>query len=120
MTDPTTTITGGVDTHKHTHVAAALNGLGQLLATESFPATGSGYRTMLAWLTGFGTVEAVGVEGTGAWGAGLARHLTSEGVQVIEVQRPNRQHRRAPRAHSNCRFPSGFEGRQRVPIGVNV
>ena len=34
------------------------------------------------------------VEGTGAWGAGLARHLTGHGVRVIEVQRPNRQFRR--------------------------
>lgn len=94
MTDPTDTITGGVDTHKHTHVAAALNGLGQVLATESFPATSSGYRALLTWLNGFGELEGVGVEGTGAWGAGLARYLSTQQVSVIEVQRPNRQHRR--------------------------
>jgi len=39
-------------------------------------------------------VDAVGVEGTGAWGAGLARFLTSHDVTVIEVMRPNRQRRR--------------------------
>ena len=43
---------------------------------------------------GFGTVDRVGVEGTGAYGAGLARHLRGEGLVVIEVDRPNRQERR--------------------------
>jgi transposase len=36
----------------------------------------------------------VGVEGTGAYGAGLARHLRGQGLVVIEVDRPNRQERR--------------------------
>jgi transposase len=94
MTDPTTQITGGVDTHKDTHVAAALDGFGRVLGTESFPATTVGYRRLLAWLRRFGDLERVGVEGTGAWGAGLARFLTAAEVEVVEVQRPNRQHRR--------------------------
>src|SRR5207245_3079339 len=34
------------------------------------------------------------LEGTGAYGAGVARHLRSRGVEVIEVDRPNRQLRR--------------------------
>jgi transposase len=94
MTDPTRQVTGGVDTHKDTHVAAALDGLGRLLGTEAFPATTLGYRRLLAWLRRFGELTTVGVEGTGAWGAGLARFLTAAEVEVIEVQRPNRQHRR--------------------------
>lgn len=36
-------VTGGVDTHKDVHVAAALDERGALLATASFPATGTGY-----------------------------------------------------------------------------
>ena len=36
----------------------------------------------------------VGVEGTGVYGAGLARHLRGRGVVVLEVDRPNRQERR--------------------------
>jgi transposase len=39
-------------------------------------------------------VERVGVEGTGSYGAALARHLAREGVAVVEVGRPNRQVRR--------------------------
>jgi transposase len=87
-------VTGGVDTHKDSHVAAALDEVGRVLGTEVFPATPAGYRRLLRWLRAFGEVVAVGVEGTGSWGAGLARYLAAEGVAVIEVTRPNRQHRR--------------------------
>jgi transposase len=65
------------------------------LGVESFPATRAGYASLASWLAGFGPVERVGVEGTGAYGAGLGRHLRSLGVEVIEVDRPNRQLRRA-------------------------
>jgi transposase len=94
MTDQQSRVTGGVDTHKDAHVAAALDQLGRVLGTEVFPTTTAGYRALLRWLTTFGEVTSVGVEGTGAWGAGLARFLTAADVAVIEVTRPNRQHRR--------------------------
>src|SRR6059036_1298450 len=87
-------ITGGVDTHLDTHVAAALDPLGGLLGVESFPTTPAGYRQLAAWLRSFGHVATVGVEGTGSYGAGLARHLRTCGVDVVEVDRPNRQLRR--------------------------
>jgi transposase len=87
-------ITGGVDTHLDVHVAAALDSIGGLLGVESFPADAAGYRRLLAWLDSFGTVELVGVEGTGSYGAGLTRHLQDKGVRVVEVDRPNRQERR--------------------------
>src|ERR1700674_3646666 len=88
-------VTGGVDTHLDTHVAAALDAIGGLLGVESFPATPAGYRSLVAWMGGFGPVARVGVEGTGSWGAGLARCLGRAGVVVIEVDRANRQARRA-------------------------
>jgi transposase len=94
MTDSEVQVTGGVDTHKDTHVAAALDQQGRTLGTETFPATAVGYRALWRWLGSFGVVDVVGVEGTGAWGAGLARFLTAQSVTVIEVRRPNRQHRR--------------------------
>jgi transposase len=95
IVESTRPVTGRVDTHLDTHVAAALNANGGVLGVESFPATWAGYASLSSWLAGFGTIDLVGVEGTGAYGAGLARHLRSLGVGVIEVDRPNRQLRRA-------------------------
>jgi len=88
-------ITGGVDTHLDTHVAAALDANGGVLGVDSFPTTTTGFVELHEWLASFGTLERVGVEGTGAYGAGLARFLCGVGVIVIEVGRPNRQARRA-------------------------
>ncbi len=51
MTDLEVHVTGGVDTHKDTHVAAALDQLGRVLGTEAFPATAAGYAALLHWLT---------------------------------------------------------------------
>lgn len=91
---PVGEITGGVDTHLEFHVAAARDGLGRVLGTQKFPATQTGYVDLLAWLQAFGPVTAVGVEGTGSYGAGLTTYLTNQEVQVVEVNRPNRQKRR--------------------------
>jgi transposase len=87
-------ITGGVDTHADTHVAAAVDDTGAVLGTAGFQATAAGYASLLAWLNSYGPVSRVGVEGTGSWGSGLARHLADRGVDVQEVIRPNRQTRR--------------------------
>ncbi len=87
-------VIGGIDTHKDVHVAAVLDELGRLLGTSSFPTTAAGDRQLLSWLRSRGDVVAVGIEGTGSWGAGVARHLSAQGVDVREVMRPNRQHRR--------------------------
>jgi transposase len=87
-------VTGGVDTHKDLHVAAVLDDVGRLLATESFPTTRHGYRRLLRWMQTHGELVAVGVEGCGSWGAGLARYLASKDITVVEVNRPNRQNRR--------------------------
>ncbi len=64
MADPVVVVTGGVDTHLDTHMAAALDGVGAQLGTREFPTTTAGYRALLGWLGGFGTVVRVGVEGT--------------------------------------------------------
>ena len=90
----TRAVTGGVDTHADVHVAAALDPIGGLLGVEQFPATPAGYAALLDWLGGFGTVGLVGIEGTGSYGAGLARHITAAGVRIVEVDRADRQDRR--------------------------
>lgn len=87
-------VTGGVDTHRDVHVAAALDDIGGLLGVESFEASRAGDDKLLNWLRAFGAVAQVGVEGTGSYGANLARSLRAAGVAVVEVDRPNRQARR--------------------------
>jgi hypothetical protein len=66
----------------------------------------SGYSSrirVVGELAGFGPVERVGVEGTGAYGAGLARHLRSLGVEVIEVDRARRWRHRSTGWRVRCR-----------------
>jgi transposase len=85
---------GGVDTHGQTHHAAVLDALGRELADREFPASTAGYQELLEWLRGFGQLSRVGVEGTGSFGAGLARHLRAAQIVVVEVDRPDRRTRR--------------------------
>jgi transposase len=66
----------------------------RVLGTEAFPATAAGYRAALAWMRAHGELVKVVVEGTGSYGAGLARYLAACGIGVAEVIRPNRQARR--------------------------
>ena len=90
MTTDAATVIGGVDTHKHTHYAAAIDDTGWLVGHRQFPATDRGYLSLLSWLRGHGRIQAIGVESTGSFGAALTRTLTKAGERVIEVNRPNR------------------------------
>ena len=94
MSESRVDVFGGVDTHRDTHVAAVVDGAGRLLGSESFAAEETGYRRMVAWFELRGRLVRVGVEGTGSYGAGLARYLTGADIEVVEVNRPNRQLRR--------------------------
>jgi transposase len=94
IVESTRPVTGGVDTHADVHVAAAVDANGGVLGVRSFATTPAGFTDLHGWLCGFGEIARVGVEGTGAYGAGLARHLRGQGLVVIEVDRPNRQERR--------------------------
>jgi len=93
MADSSRPVTGGVDTHKDVHVAAVVDHLGAVLATAAFDNSTPGYELLHRWMTGFGAVERVGVEGTGSYGAGLARFLTATNVEVVEINRPDRHAR---------------------------
>src|SRR5258708_5582547 len=69
----TRAITGGVDTHADTHVAAALDPIGGLLGVREFPVTPAGYAGLGEWLTRVRAVAPVGTEGAASDGAGPAR-----------------------------------------------
>jgi transposase len=94
MTTTAIEVTGGVDTHRDTHHAAALDQVGRLLGTREFSAEPAGHQQLRAWLESFGTVTRIGVEGTGCYGAGLTRFLRRRRLQVVEVNRPDRRARR--------------------------
>lgn len=94
MTKTEPDVIGGVDTHKHTHFAAAIDAQGAFLGAAEFPASDDGYRDLYAWLAGHGHLRAIGIEGTGHFGTTLTRYLTERGERVLEVNRPNRLARR--------------------------
>ena len=78
----------GVDTHKDVHVAVLLDRLGRYLATASFGTTDAANRHLVTWTQRYGQVSAAGVEGTGSYGYRLAQHLSSHGIDVVEINRP--------------------------------
>jgi transposase len=84
-------ITVGVDSHKDFNVAVALDGQGRVVGTTTAPTTQVGYSSLFAWAKSYGLLAAVGIEGTGSYGAGLCRHLRAKGVRVLEVERPERK-----------------------------
>jgi transposase len=94
MPAPESAVTVGVDTHLDTHLAAVIDQAGRLLDTQAFPASTRGYVALVTWAERFGAVERIGVEGTGTYGAGLARFVRAYGLQVVEVNRPDRSTRR--------------------------
>ncbi|OKJ26488.1 IS110 family transposase [Streptomyces sp. CB01580] len=87
-------VIGGIDTHTDLRQAAVIDGIGRHLATEAFETTPAGYQRLLDWLHSHAEVLAVGIEGTGAYGAEIARFLTANGITVVEVDRPDREARR--------------------------
>jgi transposase len=94
MANRTRIVIGGVDTHGRTHHAAIIDQHGRLPADAEFGADTDGYRQLLSWLRRHGQLSSVGVEGTGTYVAGLTRFLLERGVQVLEVDRPDRRTRR--------------------------
>ena len=89
------TVIVGVDTHKHVHVAVAIETRGIRLGDQSFVADSGGYRALITWADTHGRIKAFGIEGTGSYGAGLPRAVRRAGHRVVEVNRGDRHTRRA-------------------------
>ncbi|WP_188573860.1 IS110 family transposase, partial [Arthrobacter liuii] len=94
MTNEQLQVIAGIDTHADTHHVAIISDTGLHLADKEFSTTGSGYRQIIDFLTRFGALIAVGMEGTDSYGAELSRVLAQQDIQVVEGARPNRQARR--------------------------
>jgi transposase len=84
----------GVDTHRDVHVAAIVDEVGRLLATGEFPSSERGGQRMLVWARHHGILRRAGIEGTGSYGYRLVKVLGAAGVEVLEVNRPDRSLRR--------------------------
>jgi transposase len=105
----------GVDTHLDVHVGVAVDHLlGRRLGKLSVPTTAKGYERLLCWAESFGPVRCAGIEGTSNYGAGIARHLKAQGVEVLEVERPKRRQRSSRRNVKSD--PSGAESAARAVL----
>ena len=89
------TVIVGVDTHKHVHVAVAIDSWGIRLRDQAFVADSGGYQALITWAETHGRIDAFGIEGTGSYGASLARAVRRGGHRVVEVNRGDRRTRRA-------------------------
>lgn len=87
------TVAIGVDTHRDSHVAVALDRFGGMLDSIEVETTQEGYEKLLALAESLGKPAFV-IEGTGSYGAGLARFLTERGQEVYECERPRRRSKR--------------------------
>lgn len=96
MTEPSLAqrVVVGVDTHKHNHVAVAIDALGRVLGSRSVRATEHEYGALHGWAQRLSADVVYGIEGTGSYGAGLSRHLEAKGCLVLEIRGPNRKLRR--------------------------
>ena len=94
LPDESPAVIAGVDTHTDTHTAAVIDHRGRILGTKTFPTSRAGYRDLSSWCCSFGRVTQFGIEGTSSYGRGLCDHLSENGFEILEVVRPNRQHRR--------------------------
>jgi transposase len=80
------------------------------------PTTTKGYERLLRWTEGFGSLRCAGVEGTSSYGAGLARHLRSRGIEVLEVERPEHRRRNSRRNLQKKSDPSDAEAAARAVL----
>ena len=99
----------GVDTHLDVDVGVVINTVGRVLGTLSVPTNSEGYNQLLSWARSFSCLRRAGVEGTGTYGSGLARLLTTNGIAVFELHRPNRARRRLRDAGGGL-LAEGFDG----------
>ena len=84
-------VVAGIDTHADTHHVAVIDPTGRRLGDAGFPATHAGYQAILAYLTAFGAIRLVGIEGTHPDGRRDHPAPRASGLTVVEVLRPNRQ-----------------------------
>ena len=71
----------GIDTHKATLAACAVDGLGQPLDEREFDNDPAGHRALRAWADDFLPDARIGLEGSAGFGAAAARFLVAPGAR---------------------------------------
>jgi transposase len=82
----------GIDTHKATLAACAIDDVGQVLAERTFPNEPGGFAALRIWLADVGEISRIGLEGSAGYGAAAARFLLASGQPAVEVP-PQLSHR---------------------------
>jgi transposase len=75
----------GIDTHKRTLAACAVDGVGAVIDERTFDCTSSGFDELAAWTGDIAGGARIGIEGSSSYGAPLAHHLVATGHDVREV-----------------------------------
>lgn len=94
MNDTQIKVHGGIDTHADTHHVAVIDTAGRRLADIQVPTTAAGYRAAVQFLGSWAGLVSVGIECTGSYGAAVTRAIRDVGIEVVEVNKPNRFDRR--------------------------
>jgi transposase len=87
------TVAIGVDTHRDSHVAVAVDRCGGSLGSIVVAADGKGYLVLWQWAQELGE-PVFAIEGSGSYGAGVGCFLVAAGAEVYECERPRRSDRR--------------------------
>jgi transposase len=82
----------GIDTHKGTLAACAIDETGRAVAEAEFANTPPGHGELLAWIRSAAPGARVGIEGSAGYGAAAARYLVAAGEAAVEVP-PQLSHR---------------------------
>jgi len=90
----------GIDTHKRSLAACAVDDVGTVVAERVFACDRPGFAALATWADLVAPGATIGIEGSASYGAALAHHLVAAGVVVREVppHLSRRERRRTRRA----------------------
>lgn len=75
----------GIDTHKATLAACAVDELGRPISEATFANDPAGHDALIAWARSIASDATIGIEGSSSFGAPLARSVQHAGLSVREV-----------------------------------
>lgn len=91
---PHVSVIVGVDTHKHLHVAVAIDNRGARLGDYSVTADSSGYQALITWAERRGRSRPLALRAPAAMARDSRERCTAAGHRVVEVNRADRRLRR--------------------------